>query len=203
MKKNSKKKILWGVYNQKFELIYVFKETEQEARNIFEHIKNNGLFIKKIETQISKRYPRIKIYIPPKHTKYKGNRPPFARSSWEYDFMKMLDSNPYVVEWYSEYPAIPYKHPFRSLNEHKPVYWNYYPDFFIKLQKDNKIWYEVIEIKPYKQVIKPLINPYKPKRIIEEQLKTYEINKAKWEYAQKYCKERGWIFKIVTEKDLY
>jgi hypothetical protein len=31
---------------------------------------------------------------------------------------------------------------------------------------------------------------------------TYLKNEAKWKAASEYCKDRGWEFKIVTEKEL-
>ena len=32
---------------------------------------------------------------------------------------------------------------------------------------------------------------------------TYETNLAKWKYAREYCKQRGWKFLILTEKDIF
>ena len=31
---------------------------------------------------------------------------------------------------------------------------------------------------------------------------TYAINQAKWEAAREYCKDRGWEFMLITEKEL-
>jgi hypothetical protein len=30
----------------------------------------------------------------------------------------------------------------------------------------------------------------------------WAINQAKWEACREYCKDRGWEFKIFTEKEL-
>jgi hypothetical protein len=34
-------------------------------------------------------------------------------------------------------------------------------------------------------------------------MKTFAINTYKWEAAEKFCQENGWVFKILTEKDLF
>ena len=34
------------------------------------------------------------------------------------------------------------------------------------------------------------------------EVKTWGINEAKWKAAEEYCKDRGWKFKIMTEKEL-
>jgi hypothetical protein len=31
---------------------------------------------------------------------------------------------------------------------------------------------------------------------------TWGVNEAKWKAADAYCKDRGWKFVVVTEKDL-
>jgi len=33
-------------------------------------------------------------------------------------------------------------------------------------------------------------------------MKTYQVNQAKWEAAERFCQENGIIFKIITEKEL-
>ena len=37
----------------------------------------------------------------------------------------------------------------------------------------------------------------------EKAIRTYAVNIAKWEATEILCKERGWVFKIITEKDLF
>ena len=47
--------------------------------------------------------------------------------------------------------------------------------------------------------------PVKKKRKSQKYLKevmTYIKNESKWEQAEKYCKQRGWEFKIFTENTL-
>jgi hypothetical protein len=59
----------------------------------------------------------------------------------------------------------------------------------------------IIEVKPASQAVPP-----KPKKRITKQyineVMTYGINEAKWKAATEYCKDRGWKFVVVTEKDL-
>jgi hypothetical protein len=41
----------------------------------------------------------------------------------------------------------------------------------------------------------------KTKKYLEESA-TYLINQSKWKAATEFCKDHGWEFKILTEKDL-
>jgi isocitrate dehydrogenase len=58
----------------------------------------------------------------------------------------------------------------------------------------------VIEIKPHKQTIKP-VQKRKTNRFLQEAA-TYAINQEKWRAADLFCKEHGWQFKVLTEKDI-
>ena len=51
------------------------------------------------------------VYNPTNASKYKGDYPIIARSSWEFEFMKYLDHHPDVAEWASEPVKIPYTNP--------------------------------------------------------------------------------------------
>jgi hypothetical protein len=110
--------------------------------------------------------------------KYTGNPKKIVfRSMWERKFMLYCDKTPEVLEWSSEEIVIPY-----YFNEKDR---NYYPDFYIKFIKDDDTVEEsVIEIKPYYQ-------------------RTYEQNKAKWRFAEEYCKKHNYTFKILTERELF
>ena len=47
--------------------------------------------------------------------------------------------------------------------------------------------------------------PPKPKRQTKGYIyEAYEYakNQSKWEAAREYCKDRGWIFKVITEYEL-
>lgn len=118
------------------------------------------------------------------------------RSSWELKFMKWCDTNTSVTEWGSEIVVIPYKSPI-DLKIHR-----YFVDFFIKVkQADGKIVKYLIEIKPERFTKPPPIPQKKTKRFINEVFQ-YGVNEAKWKSADEFCKDRGFKFLILTEKDL-
>ena len=118
------------------------------------------------------------------------------RSSWELRCMNYFDLTEDIIQWASEEVAIPYKSPIDG-RIHR-----YYPDFILKVKtKSGKEETHMWEVKPYKQSIPPTVQTKKTKRYINE-VRTYAINKYKWDAAQLYCKEQGWHFKIITEKEL-
>lgn len=140
---------------------------------------------------------------PKQPEKYKGNPTNIIyRSMWELKLMRYLDDHPNVIQWSSEEFVIPYRSPIDG-RVHR-----YFPDFWIK-QKDvnGNVSVRVIEVKPLSQVKQPNIeNRLTPKgklskRYINE-VKTYGINQAKWSAAEKFCQDRGWLFQIMTEKEL-
>lgn len=197
------KKKYWAIYNKNGEIIKILREKEEDINLLKNQLYNQGFLIQEIKSKISNRYPKLKIYKPKNKEKYKGKVLPLARSSWEYEFMKFLDLNEYVVEWSSESIKVPYINPIRSTQEKRPVMWWYYPDFFVKFKTEQKEWCELIEIKPYKQTIKPVLYENKSKKVFQEEMKTYLINLEKWKAAQELCRKNGWIFRVLTEKDLF
>jgi hypothetical protein len=138
-----------------------------------------------------------KGWFTPKHrSKYKGDSENVVyRSSWELRVMKWLDENPSVIWWASEELIIKYKSPIDQ-KIHR-----YFPDFIVRLkQKNGTESTVVIEIKPQKQTVKPE-QKRKTKRYLQEAA-TYAINQEKWRAADLFCKEHGWQFKVLTEKDI-
>ena len=138
-----------------------------------------------------------KGWFTPKHrSKYKGDSENVVyRSSWELRVMKWLDENPNVIWWASEELIIKYKSPIDQ-KIHR-----YFPDFIVRLkQKNGTESTVVIEIKPQKQTVKPE-QKRKTKRYLQEAA-TYAINQEKWRAADLFCKEHGWQFKVLTEKDI-
>ena len=117
-------------------------------------------------------------YKPKNRDKFQGSNPTY-RSMWERRFMLYCDRSDSILEWSSEAIHIPYISP-------KDDRWHtYYPDFFIKyIDKNRKTVRSIIEIKPYYQ-------------------KRWDINQAKWKAAEEYCKEKGYEFKVLTEKELF
>ena len=51
-------------------------------------------------------------YTPVNPGKYVGTYPIIFRSSWEFTVMKLLDTNPNILNWASESLKIPYQTPF-------------------------------------------------------------------------------------------
>ena len=121
------------------------------------------------------------------------------RSSWELLFIqKFLDSpNLKILEWRSEEDVVIYKT--RDGRPHR-----YFVDFFYTaINKYGKKVSYLVEIKPYEQTIvnKKTIEK-KSRKKQTEILETYDKNKRKWTAADAYCRHKGWIFKIITEKEL-
>ena len=134
----------------------------------------------------------------PKHIKkYKGDPTQIIyRSLWERKFMEYCDLTENISQWQSEEFWIPYKNPLdRKIHR-------YFPDFYIKVKESTgAIKKYIIEIKPNRQT-KP---PAKPKRQTKGYLREayeYAKNQAKWEAADEWCKDRGYEFKVFTEKEL-
>lgn len=135
-------------------------------------------------------------YKPKNPEKYKGNPENIIwRSTWEARVMKQLDENPNVLWWGSEELFIRYYNPIDN-KIHR-----YFPDFVVKVKrKDETTMTYLLEVKPEVQT-RPPTQKKKTKRFLEES-KTYVINQSKWKAATEFCKDHGWQFKVLTEKDL-
>ena len=136
-------------------------------------------------------------FIPTKPRKYKGDYNNIIyRSLWERKFMVYCDNNSAVLEWGSEEIIIPYISPLDG-KRHR-----YFPDFYAKIkQADGSIKKFIIEVKPKKYCKPPDIPKRKTKYFIAE-VRTWGVNKAKWEAAIEYCNDKGMEFKILTEDHL-
>ena len=140
---------------------------------------------------MSKSYKGLYRHTNPK--KYVGNAKRIVyRSNLERKFMLYCDRNESVEQWASEEISIPYISPVDN-RLHR-----YFPDFLVKTDKGKKF---CIEIKPYRQCIKPKKPKRKTKAFLRESLE-YAKNIAKWDSAKKYCANNNLEFKIITEKDL-
>ena len=136
-------------------------------------------------------------YKPRNPNKYNGDPSNIIyRSSWERMCMVYFDNNPNVLQWGSEEVIVPYRSPIDG-RLHR-----YYPDFLIKvLTSKGDTDTILIEVKPYSQTQPPTVRSRKTKKYINE-VATYGINSSKWHFAKEYCKDRGWKFQIITEKEL-
>jgi hypothetical protein len=118
------------------------------------------------------------------------------RSSWECRVMTWLDRNDDILQWGSEELIIPYKSPVDGR------FHRYFPDFLVKVRtKDGKTKTMIIEVKPDRETKEPKPRKRLTKQYLQE-VTTYGINQAKWKAAQEYCLDRGWEFKVITEKHL-
>lgn len=151
--------------------------------------------------KLGKKNSRFKqgIYLPVNKKKYKGNDYPRYLSSWELKLFRFCDLNEDVLEWGSENIVIPYVNPIDNRVH------NYIVDATIKLKTKDGIKKFLVEVKPYKQTLKPVERLTKtkkvPKSLVYEQL-TYIKNLAKWNAAKEWCKKRNIEFTILTEHQL-
>ncbi len=126
------------------------------------------------------------------------------KSSYERVFMYKCDMKKSVLNWGYEVICIPYK--FRKKTR------KYFPDFFVELIDKNKSRKKyIVEVKPEKEKKEALnfMNKNMSIKKGKKKLKTYRyeketclINSYKWNAVEKYCKRKGYEFKIVSEKDL-
>jgi hypothetical protein len=135
-------------------------------------------------------------FIPKNPKKYAGDSNNIIwRSTWERKVMDWLDQSDSVVYWSSEELAIKYYNPVDN-KIHR-----YFPDFIVKVKrKDGTVMTHVIEVKPEYQTKQP-VRKRKTQKFINEYI-TYTVNQSKWKAATEFCKDRGWEFRILTEKNL-
>jgi hypothetical protein len=136
-------------------------------------------------------------FSPKNPKKYKGDPTNIIfRSLWERKLMVYLDENKAVVQWSSEEIAIPYRSPLDN-RIHR-----YFPDFYVKaVDAEGNLKEMLLEVKPKKETKEPTKKKRVTKQYITE-VTTWGKNQAKWKAAEDYCSDRGWEFKLITEKEL-
>lgn len=118
------------------------------------------------------------------------------RSSWETKFAIWCDTNSSVIKWSSEETIVPYRCPTDNR------FHRYFVDFKIQIRsRDGQNKTYLVEVKPAGQTQPPAYPGRRTKRYLTEAL-TFMKNQAKWEAATQYCADRGWEFKIITEREL-
>ena len=133
------------------------------------------------------------LYRPTNPKKYVGNTKQIVyRSLLERRFMRYCDLNEDILFWASEELPVRYYSPLDK------KWHRYFPDFVVKTVNNHKY---MIEIKPYRQALKPKPPKKKTKSYMRESFE-YSKNQAKWSAAREYCSDNGMEFKIITEKDL-
>lgn len=130
--------------------------------------------------------------------KYRGDPDKVIyRSSYEKRVFEWCDRSPSVLEWSSENIVVPYFDPVKNKKR------RYVVDLWMKYKnKKGEIKTELIEIKPMSQVQKPVKGRKKDSTYINEVL-THTTNVSKWDAAEKFSKERGWGFRILTEESIF
>lgn len=123
--------------------------------------------------------------------KYVGPLPIIYRSSLELAFIRKIELNPNVDKWSSENIQIPYFMKEKQGNKFVDVRHTYNVDFTVWLKNGNKY---VIEIKPSS------LTPLNESQIRRNPM-MYK-NACKWKYAIQWCKQNGFIFKVITEQHL-
>jgi hypothetical protein len=133
------------------------------------------------------------LYRPTNPKKYVGNTKQIVyRSLLERRFMRYCDLNEDILFWASEELPVRYYSPLDK------KWHRYFPDFVVKTVNNHKY---MIEIKPYRQALKPKPPKKKTKSYMRESFE-YIKNQAKWSASREYCSDNGMEFKIITEKDL-
>lgn len=147
---------------------------------------------------MSRNYLKGK-YIPDNPEKYKGDIGDGVtyRSSYEKATFEFLDRTPSVLEWSAETVVVPYFDPIKNKKR------RYIVDIWMKYRnKHGDIITELVEVKPYHEVIKPVKGRKKESTYLNE-VATYMTNQAKWQHAEKFAKERGWGFRVITENSIF
>ena len=142
-------------------------------------------------------FPKPRKWSPKYPEKYGGDFTNIiSRSSWETRFLNWCDNSPNILKYSSEETVIPY----RCATDGKVH--RYFMDFKILVKsKDGNNKTYLVEVKPSVQTQPPNYPGRQTKRYITESL-TFMKNQSKWKAAEEYCKDRGWLFRIITEKEL-
>lgn len=137
------------------------------------------------------------IFKPQNSNKYLGSSYPTYRSGWELKFFRWADLNEKVLAWGSETIIVPYINPLDN-----KVHRYFVDNFVIFKDKEGNKQKFLIEIKPSKQVAKPVDSSRKKRSTILHEQTTWITNQAKWEAATKWAEKKGCKFVILTEKEL-
>lgn len=142
---------------------------------------------------------RTGYYTPTNPEKYVGDVTKIVyRSSWELKAFRFFDNNVKVIRWSSEEVRIPYVSPLDQRIH------TYYPDCYVEyINVKGEVVQEIVEIKPAAQTKPPMKSRGKRTKTLLYEQATFAVNAAKWEAAIKWCSERGYKFRIVTEHSLF
>lgn len=134
------------------------------------------------------------LFTPINPSKYTGNYPIIAKSSWEAEFMKFCDNSPGVLTWAYEPVSIPYSNPLAEENKKQNIY---KPDFLITfIHADGSTKTKLIEIKPMHEA-------YAAHARNNTDALIRIKNEAKWGAAHQWAMRRGIEFDFMTEADMF
>lgn len=118
------------------------------------------------------------------------------KSRLELNSFRFCDANPNIVSWSVEYLHIPYLSP-KDNKIHR-----YFPDLFIMFSNKEKF---IVEVKSSGETVPPV----KPKKLTKKTeysyrkaVQTWLVNSAKWKACGEWCKNNGFKFIFLTEKEL-
>lgn len=139
------------------------------------------------------------IFVPKNMDKYIGKSETIEfRSSWEMRALEFFDNNPNVVRWSYEDIQIRYLKPQPDGTLKMGVY---IPDAYVEYyNRDGQLKKEMLEIKPKKQTTRSRSRKVQQK-MYENYV--YTVNMAKWNAAEQWCKQRGIVFRIITETSIF
>lgn len=130
--------------------------------------------------------------------KYLGTKNPRYLSSWELEVFKKFDLNKHVLEWGSEIVVVSY---WNALKQRKA---KYIVDLYVKYENSKgEVIRELVEIKPKKETKKPRNSKSKSRSSMVYETATYVTNQAKWAAATKWAQERGMLFRVITERNIW
>jgi hypothetical protein len=121
------------------------------------------------------------------------------KSKLEMAMMKYCDENEKILQWSYE-PDRPLSYiDFSSIDEktNKPgKQRKYYIDFVVVYKtREGKQQIVYIEVKAHRETQPP------PKNSNPKEMKTWIRNSSKWSAAKKFCESKGYLFRIVTERE--
>lgn len=128
--------------------------------------------------------------------KYRGTMPIIYRSQLELNLFRFLDRNDNIMSWGAESVVIPYLSP-KDGKTHK-----YFTDAVFHLKTANGVKKYIVEVKPYRQTQPPNQHGNKKKSTLLYEQIMWAVNTSKWSSAKEWCEKNGYIFQILTEKDL-
>lgn len=136
------------------------------------------------------------FFNPENPDKYTGTQPIVYRSGLELSFFRWCDRNDKVLTWGSESVVIPYQSP-KDGKLHR-----YFVDGVLTLATAEGVKKYLIEVKPSSQTQPPKPSNKKKRSTVLYESINWAVNSAKWSAAKQWCEKKGYVFAILTEKDL-